>query len=169
MATMVRRGFGIRTGSAMPVLLKARLRPWNFPRTVTNAAGPEYIQSLQSVRKGPEKDGGWHPTLVHSSGDLKWTVIRLQPGHGEVPSHFHTKVWDYFIPLSGKAVIETKTKDGIEKSYEMLPDTFLGVPAGDLHRVRNASQDEEFVFLIAQSPRSMYDFVDSKESMAGTD
>lgn len=96
-------------------------------------------------------------------------MIRLQPGHGEVPSHFHTKVWDFFIPLSGKAIIETKTKDGIEKNYEMLPDTFLGVPAGDVHRVRNASQDQEFVFLIAQTPNSKYDYVGSKEPMAGVD
>lgn len=166
MATIFRRRFVIRSGIAMHMSLQARIHPWNFSRTVTNATRPEYIQSLQSVQRGPEKEGRWHPTLVHSSGDLTWTVIRLQPGHGEVPPHFHTEVWDYFIPLSGEAVIETKTKDGIEKNYKMIPDTFLSVPAGDLHRVKNTSQDREFVFLIAQSPRFKYDFVNSKEPMA---
>ncbi|KAH8881128.1 hypothetical protein GQ53DRAFT_518938 [Thozetella sp. PMI_491] len=169
MATLVRSSLRVGAGSSMSRPLKAALRPWDFPRTVTNATRPDYVQSLQSLRKGTERDGGWHQTLVHSSGDLKWTVIRLKPGHGEVPAHFHTKVWDYFIPLSGKAVIETKTKEGAEKNYEMLPDTFLSVPAGDLHRVRNASESEEFVFLLAQSPRSMYDYIRSKDPMTKED
>ncbi|KXS95231.1 hypothetical protein AC578_1870 [Pseudocercospora eumusae] len=99
------------------------------------------------------------PTLIHSSGDLKWTVIRLKPGGGEVPRHMHNAVRDYFVPLAGHAVIEVKTKDGEEKDFEMEEGTFLAVPPKDVHRVRNKSQTEEFVFLIAQTPRSKYDFV----------
>ena len=128
-------------------------------RTLTNASRPDYVPSLLDVQKVQEKPGGWHPTLIHSSGDLKWTVIRLQPGGGEVPRHMHNAVWDYFVPLSGQAVIEVKTKDGEEKNFEMREGTFLAVPPEDVHCVRNKSEDEEFVFLIAQTPRSKYDFV----------
>ena len=166
MTMFLRRATGIIASNSFSLALNAPRYSWTARRTITNATKPEHVQSLLSVKRGPEKEGGWHPTLIHSSSDLKWTVIRLQPGHGEVPSHLHTKVWDYFIPLSGKAVIETKTKDGIEKSHEMQPDTFLAVPAGDVHRVRNASEDKEFVFLIAQTPRSMYDFVGSGNPVA---
>lgn len=166
MATLVRRGFTMISGRAVSAPLQTILRPQSFVRTLTNATKPDHVQSMQSVTRGPEKEGGWYPSLIHSSGDMKWTVIRLEPGHGEVPAHFHTQVWDYFIPLSGKAVIETKTKEGVEKNYEMQPDSFLAMPAGDMHRVRNASEDQEFVFLIAQGPRAKYDFVASKEPMA---
>ena len=128
-------------------------------RTVTNATKPDFIPSLLSVPRVAPKPGNWMPTLIHSSGEVKFTVIRLAPGQGEVPRHFHNDVWDYFMPLQGRAVIETKTKDGVEKNYEMEPGSFLAVGPGDVHRVRNASEDEEFVFFIAQAPRGKYDFV----------
>ena len=41
----------------------------------------------------------------------------------------------------------------------MTPGSFLAVGPEDVHRVRNASGEREFVFLIAQSPRGSYDFV----------
>ena len=109
------------------------------------------------------KPGGWHPTLIHSSGEVKWTVIRLQPDGGEVPIHYHNKVSDYFVPLEGEAVIETETKDGVKKDYEMAPGSFLAVGPEDVHRVRNKSREKEFVFLIAQAPRGQYDFVAKDE------
>lgn len=128
-------------------------------RSITNATKPEYISDLHTVQRVSAKPGGWHPTLVHSSGEVKWTVIRLQPDGGEVPKHWHSKVWDYFIPLEGRAVIETETKDGLKKDFDMTPGCFFAIGPEDLHRVRNKSKDEEFVFLIAQAPRGEYDFV----------
>jgi mannose-6-phosphate isomerase-like protein (cupin superfamily) len=128
-------------------------------RSITNATKPDYIPDLSTVKRVEAKPGGWHPTLVHSSGEVKFTVIRLQSGGGEVPIHHHSKVWDYFMPMEGEAVIETETKDGVKKDYEMKPGSFLAVPAGDSHRVRNTSEDKEFVFFIAQSPRHEYDFI----------
>lgn len=128
-------------------------------RTVTNATKPDHITSLQNVPRVAEKPGGWHPTLVHSSGEVKWTVIRLKPNGGEVPKHSHSTVWDYFVPLEGEAVIETETKDGLKQAFDMVPGGFLAVGPNDIHRVRNKSQDKEFVFLIAQAPRAKYDFV----------
>ena len=128
-------------------------------RHVTNATKPDYVSNLNTVQRVEAKPGGWHPTLIHSSGEVKWTVIRLQPDGGEVPKHMHNQVWDYFMPLEGEAVIETETKDGTKQNFEMSAGTFLAVGPEDLHRVRNKSKDKEFVFLIAQSPRAKYDFV----------
>lgn len=128
-------------------------------RGVTNATKPEHVPNLHTVPCVDAKPGGWHPTLIHSSGDVKWSVIRLQPDGGEVPKHLHSTVWDYFMPLEGEAVIETETKDGIKKDFEMSTGTFLAVGPEDTHRVRNKSKDKEFVFLIAQAPRQKYDFI----------
>ena len=128
-------------------------------RNITNATKIDYIPDLHTVPRVEGKPGGWHPTLVHSSGEVKWTVIRLQPDGGEVPIHYHNKVWDYFMPIEGEAVIETTSKDGVKKDYEMKPGAFLACGPGDVHRVRNKSKDKEFVFFIAQAPRHQYDFV----------
>ncbi|KAK3642088.1 hypothetical protein LTR56_010959 [Elasticomyces elasticus] len=146
-----------RLVSSTKAVLKTR--PLHQTRTITNATKPDFIPSLLDVRRVPAKPGNWHPTLVHSSGQTKFTVIRLAPAGGEVPNHYHNEGYDYFLPLSGEAVIETKTKDGVEKDYEMKPGSFLSVGPGDVHRVRNVSETEEFVFFIAQAPREKYDFV----------
>lgn len=139
--------------------VQPRLSFFSPHRTITNATKPHHIPSLLNVPRVEANPGGWHPTLIHSSGDVKFTVIRLQPDGGEVPRHLHNQVWDYFVPLQGGAVIETTTKDGVEQDYEMKPGTFLAVGPLDVHRVRNRSKTEEFVFLIAQAPRGKYDFV----------
>lgn len=56
-------------------------------------------------------------------------------------------------------MIETETKDGVKKDYEVKPGSFLAVPPEDNHRVRNRSKTNEFVFFIAQAPRQQYDFI----------
>lgn len=155
----------LRIGS--PKILRCSWRHAGYPssmsrarnRSITNATKPDYIPSLLSVPRVAAKPGGWHPTLVHSSGEVKWSVIRLQPDGGEVPIHYHNKVWDYFMPIEGEAVIETETKDGAKQDYEMKAGSFLAVGPGDVHRVRNVSKDKEFVFFIAQAPRQLYDFI----------
>lgn len=133
---------------------------WHVPgrRHLTNATKPDFVKDLMGVPKVEAKDGGWHPTLIHSSGEVKWTVIRLEPNGGEVPNHLHNHVWDYFIPLSGEAVIETESRQGVKEDFPMKPTSFLALGPGDVHRVRNKSETEEFVFLIAQAPRGKYDF-----------
>lgn len=130
-------------------------------RHLTNATKAQYVPYLPSLERTALKPGGWEPNIFHTSGEVKWSVIRLRPGSGEVPAHSHNRCWDYFIPLSGRAVIETKTKDGEAKEYEMQPGAFLAVPPEEVHRVCNRSEKEgeEFVFLIAQAPRKVYDFV----------
>ncbi|KAK4891461.1 hypothetical protein LTR27_009956 [Elasticomyces elasticus] len=144
---------------ASPPRAVFKTRPLQQTRTITNAIKPDFIPSLLDVRRVPAKPGNWHPTLVHSSGQTNFTVIRLAPAGGEVPNHFHNEGFDYFMPLQGAAVIETKTKEGVEKDYEMKPGSFLSVGPGDVHRVRNVSETEEFVFFIAQAPREKYDYV----------
>ena len=131
-------------------------------RSITNATKIDHVSALLDVPRVASKPGGWKPTLIHSSGEVKFTVIRVEPG-GEVPRHFHHNVWDYFMPLAGQGVVKTKTKAGDEMDYDLKPQSFLAVPPGDIHRVCNESHDEEFVFLIAQSPRHEYDFIDAKE------
>jgi len=148
-ALAARRGGAFRTS---PILSPSC-------RYLTNATRPDYVASLLSAPRVAAKPGGWHPALVHSSGEVKFTVIRLQPDGGEVPRHFHSVTWDYFLPLEGKAMIETKTKDGQTKDFEMAPGSFLAVAPEDVHRVKNLSKSAEFVFLIAQAPRAKYDFV----------
>ena len=66
------------------------------------------------------------------------------------------------MPITGHGVVETRTS-GEEANYDLNPQGFLAVPPGEIHRVRDTSREEEFVFLIAQSPRQQYDFVDVKE------
>ena len=131
-------------------------------RTITNATKIDHVSALLDVSRVAPKPGGWKPTLIHSSGAVKFTVIRLDPGD-EVPRHFHNSSWDYFMALSGQGVVKTKTRAGDEMDYDLNPQSFLAVPPGDIHVVRNKSHEEEFVFLIAQSPRHEYDFVDAKE------
>ena len=132
-------------------------------RTVTNATKIDHVSALLDVPRVAPKPGGWKPTLIHSSGEVKFTVIRVEPG-GEVPRHFHHHVWDYFMPLAGQGVVKTKSKaGGLEADYDLGPQGFLAVPPGDVHRVCNKSHEEEFTFLIAQSPRGEYDFVDAEE------
>ena len=60
-------------------------------------------------------------------------------------------------------MIETRNKDGVVKDFEMKAGGFLAVGPGDVHRVRNRSEREEFVFLIAQAPRKAYDYVPEDE------
>lgn len=151
----------ISTGAFFPRHVYPVASPLQIQRQrwITNATKPDYVANLHEVPRVEGKPGGWHPTLVHSSGEVKFTVVRLEPNGGEVPVHFHNSVYDYFLPMEGEAVIETTTKDGVKKNYDMKPGSFLAVGPGDVHRVRNVSKDREFVFFIAQAPRHQYDFV----------
>jgi mannose-6-phosphate isomerase-like protein (cupin superfamily) len=144
-------------------------------RTLTNATTSDYHSSLLTLQHNFRKPGNWRPKLIHSSSSIKWTVIRVPPG-GEVPAHYHNEVWDYFIALEGVGVVETKEYGGegerkdsslVERQYEMPVGSFLAMPPGDVHRVRNRlgtneeATGRDFVFLLAQSPRDKYNFVDA--------
>lgn len=160
MKYLARRLASTRVPSVLPAIRPPILPILTYQqRTITNATKPDYISDLSTVPRVESKPGGWHPTLVHSSGEVKFTVIRLQPNGGEVPIHYHNAAWDYFMPIEGEAIIETETKDGTKKDYPMKLGSFLAVGPGDVHRVRNVSKEKEFVFFIAQAPRGKYDFV----------
>ena len=126
--------------------------------STTANAKPDHIPSLLKVPTAEVKPSGWAPTVVHKSGELKWTVIRVVPG-GEVPSHYHCEVWDFFVPLQGQGLIEVKTESGSIEEYPMEMHSFLAMPPKVVHRVCNKSSEALFVFLIAQSPRTKYDFI----------
>jgi mannose-6-phosphate isomerase-like protein (cupin superfamily) len=122
------------------------------------AAQTRSYPSLPSVATAEVKPGGWAPTVVHTSGGLKFTVIRVVPG-GEVPNHYHNEVWDYFVPLQGEGVTEVTTKSGEVEGYPMNMHGFMAMPPTIIHRVRNNSSEAPFVFLIVQTPRAKYDFI----------
>jgi mannose-6-phosphate isomerase-like protein (cupin superfamily) len=96
--------------------------------------------------------------MVHTSSELKFTVIRVVPC-GEVPKHYHHEVWDYFMPLEGEGVVEVTTESGEVEGYPMNMHSFMAMPLTVIHRVRNNSSEAPFVFLIAQTPRAKYDFI----------
>jgi hypothetical protein len=48
----------------------------------------DHIPSLPSVATAEEKPGGWALTVVHTSGELKFAVIRVVPGR-EASKHHH--------------------------------------------------------------------------------
>lgn len=133
-------------------------------RSITNATSPEHIPSLfslSSTTKIPAKSGHWHPSLVHYSGEVKFTVITVPPGK-EVPSDHHWAMWDYFIHMHGSGIIEI---DKGKEAKAVNAGAFLAVPPGVVHRVRNAASQkptgkEDFVFLLTQIPRGRYDFLD---------
>jgi mannose-6-phosphate isomerase-like protein (cupin superfamily) len=119
---------------------------------------PDHIPSLPSVATAKVKPGGWASTVVHTSGELKFAVVRVVPG-GEIPKHYHHEVWDYFVPLQGEGVIEVTTESGEVEGYPMDMHSFMAMPPTVIHRVRNSSSEAPFVFLIAQTPRTKYDFI----------
>ena len=100
---------------------------------------PDHIPSLPSVATAEVKPSGWAPTVVHTSGELKFTVIRVVPGG--VPKHYHREVWDYFVPLQGEGVIEVTTESGEVEGYPMNMHSFMTMPPTVIHRVRNNSSE----------------------------
>lgn len=51
------------------------------------------------------------------------------------------------------------TNSGDIETYALTPESFLAMPPAVTHRVRNASAEEPFVFLITQTPYEHYDFI----------
>ena len=130
-------------------------------RTVTNATKLDRVPTLPDVTRVAPKPGGWKSSFIHSSGEVKLTVIRVEPS-GDCLANFYHNVWGSCMPFAGQGVVETKSKAGDEVAYDLVPQSFLAVPPSDIHRVRNISYDEEFVFFMAQSSWHEYDLIDAK-------
>ncbi len=51
------------------------------------------------------------------------------------------------------------TETGVFETYTLSVNSFLAIPPGITHRVRNLRSDEPFAFILIQTPLGEYDFV----------
>jgi mannose-6-phosphate isomerase-like protein (cupin superfamily) len=121
-----------------------RLQSQSSRISTTANAKPDHTPSLLNVPMAEVKLSGWASTVVHTSGELKFTVIHVVPG-GEIPTHYHREVWDYFMPLQGEGVIEVTTESGRIEEYCMSMHSFLAMPPKVIHRVCNKSSEAQVV------------------------
>jgi mannose-6-phosphate isomerase-like protein (cupin superfamily) len=70
-------------------------------------------------------------------------LTRLPPGARPCPVHSHARTWEFFIVVSGRAVVD---REG-DSTEAVAGDCFMQ-PAGIRHRIRNASQSEDLVFYV---------------------
>ena len=70
-------------------------------------------------------------------------LTRLAPGQRPCPVHAHSHRWEFFIIVSGSAIIQ---RDGEEVSGK-AGDCFIQ-PAETRHRIRNGSETEELTYYV---------------------
>ena len=70
-------------------------------------------------------------------------LTRLPPSTSPCPVHAHTHRWEFFIVVSGQAIV---VRDG-EESVAVEGDCFMQ-PANIRHRIRNASDTEELAYYV---------------------
>ena len=70
-------------------------------------------------------------------------LTRVPPGARPCPVHSHSKSWEFFIVVSGTAIVQR----GEETDRASVGDCFMQ-PAGTRHRIHNASQTEELIFYV---------------------
>lgn len=73
-------------------------------------------------------------------------LSRLPPGARPCPVHSHTHRWEFFIIVSGRAVVD---REG-ESTEAVTGDCFVQ-PAGTRHRIRNASESEDLIYYVIAS------------------
>lgn len=73
--------------------------------------------------------------------DAEYT--RVPPGARPCPVHAHTHMWEFFIVVSGRAIVQ---RNG--ESVEAVEGDCFMQPAGTRHRIRNASETEDLVYYV---------------------
>ena len=73
--------------------------------------------------------------------DLELT--RLAPGQKPCPVHAHSHRWEFFIIVSGKALVN---QNG-EETEATAGDCFMQ-PAGTKHRIQNGSDTKDLIYYI---------------------
>ncbi len=73
-------------------------------------------------------------------------LTRVPPGARPCPIHSHTLRWEFFIIVSGRAIVE---RDG--GSTEAIEGDCFMQPAGTKHRIRNASGSGDLVYYVIAS------------------
>ncbi|NPD92399.1 cupin domain-containing protein [Xylanibacter muris] len=79
--------------------------------------------------------------IVKKVSDIEAVPTSHGAGLKQVSGHAHPTMDEHFIVLSGKG---TMTADG--RKIPMLPDTYIGVPAGCRHEI--IVEDEMVLFTI---------------------
>ena len=80
-------------------------------------------------------------TEGHHPFDLELT--RLAPGQKPCPIHAHSHRWEFFIIVSGKALVN---QNG-EETEAVAGDCFMQ-PAGTKHRIQNGSDTKDLIYYI---------------------
>jgi mannose-6-phosphate isomerase-like protein (cupin superfamily) len=126
---------------------------------VMSGACPEYVPDFTAAtRPVAVRPGGYAVSLIHQTSIGRVNLQRVLPG-GEISGHHHSASWDYFIGRGGRGCVETITETGVFETYTLSVNSFLAIPPGITHRVRNLRSDEPFAFILIQTPLDDYDFV----------
>ena len=70
-------------------------------------------------------------------------LTRVPPGSRPCPVHAHSHQWEFFIIVSGKAIVQRE-----DETVEAVAGDCLMQPAGTRHRIRNGSETEDLVFYV---------------------
>jgi len=95
--------------------------------------------------------------LIHKTSVAEISLFRVAVG-GEIASHHHSTVWDFFVGMSGEGCIEVTTCAGDSNSFPLVKDSHLAMPPDVTHTVRNLGE-EDFVFLLTHAPFEGYDHI----------
>ena len=97
-----------------------------------------------------------HYAAVHRTDELQAGIYVLEPG-GRIPSHRHSKSWDFAVVLDGE--IEARIGEGASARVVRCAAHAINlVPPGMVHEICNMS-DTPARFLLVQSPARGFDFL----------
>lgn len=124
-----------------------------------SGACPEFVPDFTAATRAVAvRPGGYAVSVIHQTSTGRVNLQRVLPG-GEISSHHHSASWDYFIGQGGRGCVETITETGELETYPLSVNSFLAIPPGIRHKVRNLRSDEPFAFILIQTPLHDYDFV----------
>lgn len=103
----------------------------------------------------PARDGT--KAVLHEIAESRTDLFRLPPGD-RLANHYHSRIWDLFVAISGRAEIVHESNGAIGRT-ELKSGTFCAMPPGIRHEVRNLSDRADFVYLLIHVPGDGYDHI----------
>lgn len=114
------------------------------------------VDALSMVRGAlPARDGT--KAILHEAAKARTDLFRLPPGD-RLANHYHSKIWDLFVPVSGFGQIAHERSGDIGRT-DLKPGVFCAMPPGVRHEVRNLSDQHDFVYLLIHAPGDGYDHI----------
>jgi mannose-6-phosphate isomerase-like protein (cupin superfamily) len=95
--------------------------------------------------------------ILHQVPDAETSLFRVKPG-GRIKSHYHQKVWDLFIGITGVGEI-VYIENGRECRTPFTVNSFCAMPPNVTHEVRNLGSDTDLEFILVHAPWEGYDHV----------